>query len=60
MVGFIGNLGPWEIAFILIIVLIIVGPGKLPQVGESMGKAIQNFRKAKEDNIDELEDKKKA
>lgn len=47
MFGIIGNIGPWEVAFILIIVLIIFGPGKLPQVGESLGKAIQGFKKAK-------------
>ncbi|SHH11726.1 sec-independent protein translocase protein TatA [Thermosyntropha lipolytica DSM 11003] len=47
MFGLIGNFGPWEVAFILIIVLIIFGPGKLPQVGESLGKAIQGFKKAK-------------
>lgn len=58
MFGLIGNFGPWELVLILVIVLIIVGPGKLPQVGQSMGKAIQNFRKAKEEEFDELEEKK--
>ena len=47
MFGLIGNFGPWELGFILIIVLIIMGPGKLPKVAESMGKAIKNFRNAK-------------
>jgi sec-independent protein translocase protein TatA len=56
--GLIGNFGPWELILILAIVLIIVGPGKLPQVGQSMGKALQNFRKAKEEDFDELEEKK--
>jgi len=56
--GLIGNFGPWELVLILVIVLIIVGPGKLPQVGQSMGKALQNFRKAKEEDFEELEDKK--
>ncbi|NLT19384.1 MAG: twin-arginine translocase TatA/TatE family subunit [Syntrophomonadaceae bacterium] len=58
MFGLIGNFGPWELVLILVIVLIIVGPGKLPQVGQSMGKALQNFRKAKEEDFEELEDKK--
>ncbi len=57
MFGLIGNFGPWELGFILLIVLIIVGPGKLPQVGQSLGKALQNFRKAKDEDIKELEDK---
>ncbi len=58
MFGLIGNFGPWELGFILLIVLIIVGPGKLPQVGQSVGKALQNFRKAKDEDLEELEEKK--
>jgi sec-independent protein translocase protein TatA len=55
--GLIGNFGPWELGLILVIVLVIFGPGKLPKVGESLGKALQSFKKAKEENEDELEDK---
>ncbi|HEX3010441.1 MAG TPA: twin-arginine translocase TatA/TatE family subunit [Syntrophomonadaceae bacterium] len=58
MFGLIGNFGPWELVLILVIVLVIFGPGKLPQVGQSLGKALQNFKKAKENDFDELEDKK--
>lgn len=58
MFGLIGNFGPWELGIVLVIILIIVGPGKLPKVGQSLGKAIQNFRKAKEDDFDELDEKK--
>lgn len=54
MFGLIGNFGPWELIAILVIVLIIVGPGKLPQVGQSLGKAIQGFRKAKDEEFEEL------
>lgn len=43
-----GNIGPWELILILAIVLVIFGPGKLPKIGESLGKAIQNFKKARE------------
>lgn len=57
MFGLIGNFGPWELAFILIIVLIIFGPGKLPQLAESMGKAIKGFRKAQQDDPELPEDK---
>lgn len=42
----IGGLGGWEIAVILLIVLIIFGPSKLPQMGQAMGKAIREFKKA--------------
>ncbi|MDD2510426.1 MAG: twin-arginine translocase TatA/TatE family subunit [Syntrophomonas sp.] len=58
MFGLIGNFGPWELLLILVIVLIVVGPGKLPQVGKSLGSALQNFRKAKEEDFEELEEKK--
>ena len=65
MFGLIGNFGPWELGFILVILLIIVGPGKLPQVGQSIGKAIQNFKKAREEDdkkelqiVEEPEDNK--
>lgn len=58
MFGLIGNFGPWELILILAILLIVVGPGKLPKVGESIGKALQNFKKAREDDYDELEEKK--
>ena len=50
MFGLIGNFGPWELVFILAIVLIIFGPGKLPQLAESMGKAIKGFKKAQQDD----------
>jgi twin arginine-targeting protein translocase, TatA/E family len=49
----LGNIGPWEIGFILIIVLIIFGPGKLPQLGESLGKAIHSFRSARETDAED-------
>ena len=51
------NVGPWELILILVILLVIVGPGKLPQVGESLGKALQNFRKSKEEDFDEEDTK---
>lgn len=58
MFGLIGNFGPWELVFILAIVLIIFGPGKLPQLAESMGKAIKGFKKAQQDDPQLIEDDK--
>lgn len=55
MFGFIGNIGPWELILILVIVLVIFGPGKLPKVGESLGKALQSFKKAKEEDDEETD-----
>jgi len=43
------RLGPWEIALIVIIILIVFGAGKLPQIGEAVGKGISSFRKGKGD-----------
>ena len=40
-----GNIGPWELMLILLIALIVVGPGKLPDVARSIGKGLNEFRK---------------
>lgn len=40
-----GSFGWMELLLILIIVLIIFGAGKLPQLGEGIGKAIKGFKK---------------
>lgn len=48
------NLGPGELILILVIVLVVFGPGKLPEVGKSMGKAINEFKKASKDIQREL------
>jgi sec-independent protein translocase protein TatA len=36
----------WLILLLLVVVLIIWGPGKLPEVGAGMGRAIREFKKA--------------
>ena len=41
-----GSLGFTELVLILMIVLIIFGAGKLPQLGEGIGKAIKGFKKS--------------
>jgi sec-independent protein translocase protein TatA len=41
-----GSFGWMELMLILIIVLIIFGAGKLPQLGEGLGKAIKGFKKS--------------
>jgi len=40
------SFGIWEIVLILVIILIIFGVGKLPQVGSAIGKGIRSFKKA--------------
>jgi sec-independent protein translocase protein TatA len=58
------NIGPLEIAVVLIIVLIIFGPKRLPELGQSMGRGIREFKNSisgdkdkdsKEENVRELE-----
>ena len=41
-----GSFGWMELMLILIIVLIIFGAGKIPQLGEGLGKAIKGFKKS--------------
>ncbi|GJL50421.1 twin-arginine translocase TatA/TatE family subunit [Candidatus Nitrospira salsa] len=42
----IGSFGWMELLLILIIVLIVFGAGKIPQLGEGLGKAIKGFKKS--------------
>lgn len=43
------NIGPGELILILIIALIVLGPGRLPDVAASLGKSVREFRKAATD-----------
>lgn len=43
------NIGPVELVIILVIALLVIGPGKLPDVGSALGKSIREFRKAATD-----------
>ena len=39
------SFGIWELLLVLLIVLLVFGATRLPQIGESLGKAIKNFKK---------------
>lgn len=41
-----GSIGFTELLIILLIILIVFGAGKLPEVGDALGRGIRNFRKA--------------
>jgi sec-independent protein translocase protein TatA len=43
------NIGPLELIIILAIALLIVGPGRLPEMGSAIGRTIREFRKASTD-----------
>jgi sec-independent protein translocase protein TatA len=59
-----GLLQPTHLFFILLIVLIIFGPGKLPDLGRGLGKGIKEFKDAIKGGMDKpaekTEDEKKA
>jgi sec-independent protein translocase protein TatA len=38
------NIGPLEVAIVLIIALVIFGPKRIPELGHSLGKGIREFR----------------
>lgn len=56
------GLGPMELVLILVIVLIIFGAGRLPEIGSGIGKGIKNFKSSLKDTetekIEDKEDKK--
>jgi sec-independent protein translocase protein TatA len=58
------GIGMPELIIILVIILIIFGAGKLPEIGAGMGKAIKNFKGAtkEEENKEpeKIEEKKEA
>ena len=52
------RIGPWEIALILVIILIVFGVGKLPQVGGAIGKGIRSFKKGQRGEEEDEEEEK--
>ncbi len=48
------GLGFGELVILLIIVLLVFGAGKLPQIGDALGKSIKNFKRAASGN-DEID-----
>lgn len=50
------GIGAPELILILIIALVIFGPGKLPEIGKAVGKAMNEFKKASRDVTQELSD----
>ena len=56
--GFIQNLGPLQLVLIVLVILVLFGVGKLPQVGKGVGQAINEFKAAlsKSDKEDEKKD----
>jgi len=53
-----GLFQPIHLVFILLIVLILFGPGKLPELGKGLGKGIREFKDALRGGMDGSADKK--
>ena len=52
----LGSIGPTELILILLIVIIIFGAKKLPDLGRSIGEGIKNFKKSVNEGKDEGKD----
>lgn len=50
-----GSIGPWQVILILLIIVLLFGAKKLPQIGKGMGEALRNFKKSVND-IDDATD----
>jgi sec-independent protein translocase protein TatA len=49
-----GNLGVWEILLIMVVVLLVFGAKRLPEVGSSIGKGIREFKRSLTDTSDAI------
>ncbi len=45
----LGGIGPTELVILLVIILIVFGAGKLPEIGGALGKGIKNFKKSSQE-----------
>jgi sec-independent protein translocase protein TatA len=52
--------GIWEIVLILVIILIVFGVGKLPQVGNAIGKGLRAFKRGQSGEEDEDKEEKEV
>ncbi len=57
---FEGLFQPMHLLIILVIALVVFGPGKLPDLGAGLGKGIREFRKAMHDGAQEATEKKET
>ncbi len=60
LLAFLQNIGFPELIVILLIVLLLFGAAKLPEIARSMGKSIQEFKKGVKDVEKEVQDTTKS
>lgn len=51
-----GNIGAWEIALIILVVLLIFGPKQLPKIGRSLGRGMREFKETVTDTGREIKE----
>lgn len=57
---FLGMVGPWQIAIIVVLVLLLFGGKKIPELMRGLGGGIKEFKNAsKEDDKEEIDEEKK-
>ena len=49
------GLGPWELALIFLVVLLLFGAKRLPDIAQGIGKGIREFKSAVKDTKDEIQ-----
>ena len=49
------SLGPWEIALVILVIIILFGGKKLPELARGLGLGLREFKKAKQEIKDEVE-----
>jgi len=55
-----GNIGLGEILILVLVVLILFGPNKLPELGKALGKAVGEFRRGIKDGLDDKDSASKS
>ena len=48
------GLGPWEIALVILVIIILFGGKKLPELARGLGLGLREFKKAKQEIKDEV------
>ncbi|MAJ89933.1 MAG: twin-arginine translocase TatA/TatE family subunit [Flavobacteriales bacterium] len=52
----LGMIGPWQIVLIVVVVLLMFGGKKIPELMRGLGKGISEFKKGKEESDDQNKD----
>ncbi|AEE19167.1 sec-independent protein translocase protein TatA [Dokdonia sp. Hel_I_63] len=56
---FLGMVGPWQIGLIVLVVLLLFGGKKIPEMMRGLGGGIKEFKKASKDEEDDMIEEKK-